>query len=323
LKAVQVVSRGKAQFVDAPKPQLQPGYVLVRPHLVALCGSDNWMLNHCPPEEYPFPPGTTGHELIAQVEAIDADHPSVTVGDLTLTIAPDHRAMAEFYLAPIENVLPLPAGKTPEELLMAQQLGTVIYACKKLPSVIGKTAVVIGQASAGLWFDVMLKRLGARRIVALDSHQHRLELSKYYGATDTIQGTSENQIEQLQEINDGELADIVVVAAGKEEAINLGIELAKNDEGFILQFGVPHHPVTVDYSSMFFKCLDNKSIVHASREKGHTSTIQAMELISSGFLDVSPVLTHRYLFEQVMEAYELQKTGVDGAVKILVDLAPT
>jgi threonine dehydrogenase-like Zn-dependent dehydrogenase len=48
-----------------------------------------------------------------------------------------------------------------------------------------------------------------------------------------------------------------------------------------------------------------------------------MELISSGFLDVSPVLTHRYLFEQVMEAYELQKTGVDGAVKILVDLAPT
>jgi threonine dehydrogenase-like Zn-dependent dehydrogenase len=48
-----------------------------------------------------------------------------------------------------------------------------------------------------------------------------------------------------------------------------------------------------------------------------------MEVISSGFLDVSPVLTHRYLFEQVMEAYELQKTGVDGAVKILVDLAPT
>ena len=73
MKAVQVVSRGKAQFVDAPKPQLQPGYVLVRPHLVALCGSDNWMLNHCPPEEYPFPPGTTGHEVIAQVEAIDAD----------------------------------------------------------------------------------------------------------------------------------------------------------------------------------------------------------------------------------------------------------
>jgi NADPH:quinone reductase-like Zn-dependent oxidoreductase len=36
MKAVQVVSRGKAQFVDAPKPQLQPDYVLVRPHLVAL-----------------------------------------------------------------------------------------------------------------------------------------------------------------------------------------------------------------------------------------------------------------------------------------------
>ena len=113
------------------------------------------------------------------------------------------------------------------------------------------------------------------------------------------------------------------MAAGKEEAINLGIELAKNDEGFILQFGVPHHPMTVDYSRMFGKCLFNKSIVNASREKGHTSTIQAMELISSSFLDISPVLTHRYPFEQVMEAYELQKTGVDGAVKILVNLSDT
>ena len=89
--------------------------------------------------------------------------------------------MAEFYLAPIENVLPLPAGKTPEELLMAQQLGTVIYACKKLPSVIGKTAVVIGQASAGLWFDVMLKRLGARRIVALDSRGNTISTYKFDG----------------------------------------------------------------------------------------------------------------------------------------------
>ena len=81
--------------------------------------------------------------------------------------------------------------------------------------------------------------------------------------------------------------------------------------------------MTVEYSRMFWKCLDNKSIVNASREKGHTSTLQAMELISSGFLDVSPVLTHRYPFEQVMEAYELQKTGVDGAVKIMVDIAHT
>ncbi|MGY8790561.1 MAG: hypothetical protein ACKVKR_09840, partial [Pseudomonadales bacterium] len=82
-------------------------------------------------------------------------------------------------------------------------------------------------------------------------------------------------------------------------------------------------PMTVDYSSMFNKCLENKSVVHCYREKGHTSTIQAMELISSGFLDVSPVMTHRYPFEQVMEAYELQKTGLDGAVKILIDLSDT
>lgn len=319
MKALQVVSRGVAEFVDAPKPELLPGHALVRPRMLSLCGSDIWLLDYAPEARYPCPPGTTGHEVIAEVEAVDGDGCAVGVGGLSLTIAPDHRGMAEYYLTPVENVLPLPTGKSPEEYLMAQQLGTVIYACRFLPSVIGKTVAVIGQGSAGLWFNVMMKRLGARRVIAFDRHQHRRELSKFYGADEVIDGSAEDAVEQLQAVNRGELADVVVEAAGRESAINLSFQLAKDNVGFILQFGLPRDPLTVDYSAMFWRRVTVKSMVHAAREPDHSSTLHALELIDSD-IDVKPVLTHRYDFADVLDAFELQRTAADGAVKTVVDM---
>ena len=67
MKALQVVSRGQVEFVDAEKPRLKPGHALVRPRMLGLCGSDIWMLDFCPEERYPCPVGTTGHEVIAEI----------------------------------------------------------------------------------------------------------------------------------------------------------------------------------------------------------------------------------------------------------------
>ncbi|MDG2222229.1 MAG: zinc-binding dehydrogenase [Rubripirellula sp.] len=320
MKALQVVSRGQVEFVDAEEPRLKPGYALVRPRMLGLCGSDIWMLDFCPEERYPCPVGTTGHEVIAEVVAMDGSHDSVKVGDLSLTLTPDHRGMAEYYLAPLENLLPLPAGKSPEELLMAQQLGTVIFASRYLPNVVGKTVAVVGQGSAGLWFNVMLKRYGASKVIALDNHEHRMALSERYGADHVIHGSAGDAVESLKAVNDGQLADVVVEAAGRESSINLSFQLAKNNEGFLLQFGLPRPPIQIDYSSMFWQRLTVKSIVHAATEKGHTSTLHALDLIGSGALDVQPVLTHRFPFDRVREAFDLQRTAADGAVKTIVDI---
>ena len=61
MRAVQVIAPGKAQFVETPKPVLKPGHALVRTKRVSLCGSDIHMLCYDYPENYPFPPGTSGN----------------------------------------------------------------------------------------------------------------------------------------------------------------------------------------------------------------------------------------------------------------------
>jgi threonine dehydrogenase-like Zn-dependent dehydrogenase len=50
------------------------------------------------------------------------------------------------------------------------------------------------------------------------------------------------------------------------------------------------------------------------------STRVALDIIGRGEIDVAPILTHRFPFRDVLDAYQLQRTRGDGAVKIVVDL---
>lgn len=317
---MQVVARGKAEFVDIPRPELKPGYALVRAKRLSLCGSDIRFLHFMSDHLYPAAPGTTGHELVGVVEAVDSPEGSIRPGDVALTLAPDHRGMAEYYLAPVQNVLVLPPGKPIEHLLQAQQLGTVIYACKQLPNIVGKDVVIIGQGSAGLWFTFMLRRLGARKVIALDLQDFRLKASEYYGATHTIHNVGVDPIEAVKAVTNGELADVVIEAAGEVDTINLAIDLVKRF-GFILQFGVPRGEFfPYHYERLFGKCATLKPIVGADREPNHESTRQALSLIASGIADVGPMLTHNFPFDQVIEAYELHRTRDEGAIKIVIEM---
>lgn len=323
MKAVQVIARGKAKFVDVPVPTLRPGHALVRAKYLSLCGSDIRMLHFAPEHEYPFPPGTTGHEMVGVVEAIDAPGSNIKAGDLVLALAPNHIAMAEYYLAPIDYVLPLPGGMPIEHLLQAQQLGTVIFACQRLPEVAGKSVAIIGQGSAGLYFNYHLRHLGAFPVVAIDLEERRLRLSREFGATHTIHNARKAGVElttALREICGGELPEIVVEAAGEIETINLAIELVRLN-GDILYFGYPRGQIfPFNFELLFHKCCHAHTIVGATVEPNQQSSRLAIDLVASGKIDVSRLITHRVPFANVLEAYEQHRGRGDECVKIVVEM---
>lgn len=323
MKAVQVVARGEAVFVEVEPPKLTPGHAIIRPLALSLCGSDIRMLYHSRSEEYPFPIGTSGHEMVGVVEAVDGSS-TLKPGDLTLTLAPGHRAMCEQYLAPLAHILPLPSaseeGKPLEHLLQGQQYGTVIYACKRLPNVIGQDVAIIGQGSAGLWFAFQLRRLGARRVIAVDLDERRLALSPHFGATDCVHNKAASALEQLEELTGGRLVDVVIEAAGEVDAINLAVELVRKN-GRTLFFGYPRGQyLSFNFEKFFHKCCDATTIVGVSDEQDLVSTRMAIDTIARGEIDVSPLITHHFPFDRVIEAYELHRTRADGAVKIVIDM---
>jgi threonine dehydrogenase-like Zn-dependent dehydrogenase len=58
----------------------------------------------------------------------------------------------------------------------------------------------------------------------------------------------------------------------------------------------------------------------AAFEPGRKAFRQALDLIAEGVINVSPMLTHRFLLEQVLEAYELARTREDGAIKVVIEM---
>ena len=325
MKAVQIIARGQPVFVDAPKPTLQPGTGLVRALRLSLCGSDVRHLHYLPDDRYPTATGETGHEMVGVVEAIDpiADGGAVQAGDRVLCLAPDHRAMCEYYLAPIDRLLPLDPATPLEHSVQAQQFGTVLYAARVLPDLRGKTVAVIGQGSAGLWFNFALQQRGAAKIIALDLKAYRLAYSKRFGATHTLHNAASSTpaAEALRDINGGELPDVVVEAAGEDASVRLAVEIARPG-GFVLLFGVPRADTMDGFPifAAFWKTLTLKSMVGTIDDPGHASTRQALEYINSGAVDVAGMITHTFKFEDVFEAYALHRIQDEGAVKIVIDM---
>jgi len=320
--AVQVMAPGTARFVETPKPVTKEGYALVRPRVLSLCGSDMFNLHYAPPDQYPMPPGSTGHEVVATVESVEGAGAEIKEGMTALVLNPQSTGMAEYFLTPLDYIIPIPESEiSQEEFVQAQQLGTILYAAKFLSTnVLGRTVAVVGQGSAGLYWAWMLRRLGARRVVAIDKISHRLVLPLRYGATDLINNSQVDPVERLRELTQGTMADLVVEAAGEEDAVRLAFDLVRN-HGEVICFGIPHfQKVELDYYRFFRKYLRVKCVAGSTDDPGQEITRQAVELIADGTIDVKPLITHRFDFDRVMDAYELQHTRGDGALKIVVNM---
>ncbi len=322
MRAVHIVAPGRPEFVEIPVPELRRGCGLVRPLMIAVCGSDVRSVYYAPAEEYPLAVTRGGHEIIARIEALPGPAPGLREGQVVMALVAGDLGMSEYVLAPVENLLPLPEGRPLEQLLMAQQLGTVIFGCKRLPSVVGLDAAVIGQGSVGLFFDAMLRRLGARRVVAMDLLDTRVEAARKAGATHAFNNGRCDPVATVKEMLEGQLTDLVVEAAGEPETINLMPSLVK-ERGTILSFGLLHGPHTIpfNYYNLYRKSCALLTVGGGTaQEPGRKSVRQALDMIGRGEIDVSWMVTHRFPFDRVKEAYEMARTRADGAIKVVVQM---
>ena len=119
------------------------------------------------------------------------------------------------------RVVPVPEGMDPTTAVMCQPVGTVLFACRRLGSVMGKRVAVLGQGAIGLTFTRLLASAGAKEIVGIDLLDERLAKAAEQGATATVNPMREDVVGAIAELTGGEGADVVVEAAGTEEAVDL------------------------------------------------------------------------------------------------------
>ena len=318
MPAVLATALKQIRCEEIPIPDPEPGKVLVKTTLASICGSDlhivymGWNVH-----EFPLPHGYPGHEGVGEV--VDGGGTGFEPGELVLT-APNiwgSKCFAGYQLIDPQFLLRLPTDTPQTHLLMAQQLGTVVFGCRRLPSLVGKTVVVVGQGSVGLFHDFMLRRIGAHKIIAIEPVPERLAHGRRMGVDETIDVTGQRATDAVMDLTNGEGADLVVEGVGSVETLNQTLQLVK-PLGRVAVFGLPPtmDRVPFDWDTFFRKRLDLHTVFGAQDEPGLPAFQLAVDFIRNGEIDMEPFVTHRYDVNQVQDAFDLATAKEEGALKV-------
>jgi L-iditol 2-dehydrogenase len=323
MRAARLVERGKIVCEDATLFEPEDGQVVVKNHMAAICGSDlhQVFFDSFGPLTAPAEPGWPGHEGVGEV--VESRYDGLKIGDLVLTVpgAGFQRCFADYQTLPGPWCLRLPNYDGPvEDLLMAQQFGTTIYALRRgNMDFVGKTVAVLGQGSAGQFFAWQAKHMGAATVIATDLSPARLAQSSVFGADIAVQGDDEGRAvrEAVMDATNGKGAHIVIEAVGRAETIQHAVDIAR-PRGNVVFFGLPDtsSPVPFSYSKFFMKQLQMYGVVGAQAEADLSSFHKALDWIARREIDVTQMVSHRLSLEAIDRAMLVAHEREEDALKV-------
>ncbi len=333
---MQITGPRKAEIIEVEMPVLKEGDVRVRIQKTCLCGSDipyfaydqQKLLNegkpnaaghidYSQPKVYPLPVGLSLHECVGVV--VESASSDFQEGDFVLALPFGQYGFFEYLTLPESRIFPLPEDPvSKQEILMAQPLGTLIFAWRMMPEIEGKTVAVLGQGPIGLMFNSLLKLRGAGTVIGIDRLEERAGVGRQMGADEIIVPGDAGSVEQLSDLTNGDMADVVIEAAGHADlAFNDAVDMVRN-EGTIFEFGVVDTDYVDNYpfGKVFYK---NLTVRHSVGAKDKGDFLAAADLIAEGKVDMKPLLTHSFPFASAQTAYETFVDRNDGAIKVLID----
>ncbi|MEM7016753.1 MAG: zinc-binding dehydrogenase [Pseudomonadota bacterium] len=323
MRAARLVELGKMECEQVPLFEPEEGQVVVKSEMAAICGSDlhQVFFEAMGARTMPAEPGWPGHEGVGEV--VDSRYDGLKPGDRVLTV-PGYgfqRCFADYQTLPGHWCLRLPDYDGPvEDLLMAQQFGTTIYALRRgNMDFVGKTVVVLGQGSAGQFFSWQAKHMGASNVIVADLSPARLAQSSVFGADIAVQGDDDGRAikEAVMDSTNGGGAHIVIEAVGRRETIQHAIDITC-PRGNVVFFGLPDtsQSVPFNYAKFFMKQLQMYAVVGAQAEEDLSSFHKALDWIARREIDVTQMVSHRLTLESISRAMHLAHERDEDALKI-------
>ena len=323
MKVAQLVGPKRFVVFDSDVPTAQEGECLVRLDSVSICGSD---IRHgydpvMPEEEYPLALGRPCHECAGTV--VESRSEEFREGQRVIVIPTlEMGGLSEYLVSNPGRMVGLPDHGPLSEWVMCQPTGTVFYACKRMGNIMGKNVVIMGQGAIGLSFTMLTARQGASKVIAVDLLDYRLEYSRKFGATHTINPSKEDLLERVQELTGGVGADVTVEAAGYPDTLDLVFRMIRRF-GTVIIFGIQGDDIVpVDTRTW----MDNQPTIiptTGARSGDPISQIrEIVELRERGWIDPAQMVTHRRGFDEhdINEAYRMYENREDNIIKVVMDI---
>ncbi len=324
---------------EMPTPQIGSGELLVRVEACGICGSDvmEWY-------RLDRAPLVLGHEIGGQIVAVgdgverykEGDRVSAahhvpcntchyclsghhTVCDTLRRTNFDPGGFAEYIRLPAINVdrgvFLLPDEVSFEEATFIEPLACVLRGQRLAHMQPGNSVLVIGSGIAGLLHIQLARILGAGRVVAIDIIDYRLQAARRFGA-DAVLNADKDLPAWLRQVNQGRLADLVIVCTGATSAITQALQSV--ERGGTVLFFAPTNPgitIPISINELFWR---NEITLTTSYAGSPADYATALELVRAHSVPVCEMITHRLGLAETGLGFQLV-ADAQNSIKVIIE----
>jgi L-iditol 2-dehydrogenase len=212
--------------------------------------------------------------------------------------------MAEYFLVGATNqrdTLKLPDSMDDLDAVLVEPAACVVKSLRRSGLKAGESVLIIGLGIMGMMHVKLARHLGAGTVIGADLFEQRAKRATQLGADHGIVVAGEDLTEQVRAITGGSMADVVIVGPGTSRALAAGIAAA-GKAATVVQFTAtpPEDEILLRPHDLYF----NETRLVPSYSCGPDDTRRALELVRRGVLNAHELITHRFPFGQISEAYE-------------------
>ncbi len=323
---------------EMPKPEITSDEILVKVMACGICGSDvtEWY-------RVPKAPRVLGHEATGIIEKTGEKVTRYNVEDRVFVshhvpcnkcrycLKGHHTAcetlhatnyypggFSQYIRVPKMNVeygvYKLPSDMSYHEGTFIEPLACAIRGQRLAAIQKEDTLLIIGSGMSGILHTQLAKLKGVQRIVAADINPYRLKLAKKFGAHHTINAKG-NLPQKLKEINEGKLADKVVICTGAKQGALTSLECVDKG-GTILFFAVPDPTVKIPVPiTQFWR---NEITIKTSYGAAPCDLEESLEILAQKKVNVTDMITHKLSLQQTAEGFRLVADAGES-LKVIIE----
>ena len=344
MKALVYRGPGTKVVEDRPKPEIQlPSDAIVRITKTTICGTDLHILKG---DVATCAPGRIlGHEGVGVIDSVGAGVTAFRSGDRVLISCISSCGKCEFCRRGmyshcstggwiLGNVIdgtqanfvriphadtslyPIPEGVDEEALVMLSDILPTGFECGVLNGKVapGSTVAIVGSGPIGLAALLTAQFYSPAAIIMVDLDDNRLEVSLRLGATQTINSTNGNTVEKIMALTAGRGVDTAIEAVGVPATFVLCEDIVAAG-GIIANVGV--HGTKAD---LHLERLWSHNITITTRLVDTVTTPMLLKTVQSRKIDPKLLITHRFKFAQILEAYEtFGNAASTRALKVIIE----
>ena len=349
MKATVFHGKDDLRVEEVPRPHAGVGEAVIRVTLTTICGTDLHILRG----EYPVRPGLIiGHEPVGVIEELGLGVTGYAVGDRVLVgaITPCGQcrgclsgqlsqcghgdgyeaiggwrfgntidgAQAEYLRVPNAqaNLAKIPDDLTDEQVVLLADIASTGFAGAESGGVkIGDSVVVFAQGPIGLCATAGAKLSGASLIIGVDGDDTRLAMSKRMGADVALDYRATDVVAEIQRLTGGG-ADVTIEALGTQGTFENALRSLRPG-GTLSSLGVYSGKLQMPYDA-FAAGLGDHRIVTSLCPGGKERMRRLMETVRHGRVDLTPLLTHTFRLDDIVEGYALFGERRDGVLKVAI-----